>query len=644
MRRRICVLVFLVLTALSSLLGSCSPTEGAVASTIIPVTLARLRSAMAYDTLANLEQVEVPQRDLIELAQRLRKVGEIPLTVRDAPYTYQVGDQEQFWALNLDTKEHFRVTAVLQHITPHLYVWVEEGAEVDLEALRASAERFEAGTYPTTRRYFGDEWSPGVDGDVHLNILHARALGGSTAGYFSSADEFSRLAHPYSNEREMFYANLDVITVGSDYYDGVLAHEFQHMIHWQLDRNEELWLNEGLSKLAAYLNGYNPGSSGWSFLARPDVQLNTFSYADEDSSAHYGAAYLFARYFLDRFGEEATRALVAHTADGPAGIDGVLGQLGETLDFETLFADWAAALYLNNAALRDGRYGFQSLDIDRPALAAEFSSYPAEVAGATVHQFASDYLRLTGTEPVTVAFTGTQQVPLINTTAHSGAFLWWSNRGDDIDTTLTRSFDFTELTTVTLDYWLWYDIEEDWDYAYLEVSSDGGRTWDTIQTAHTRQENPAGNNYGHGYTGTSGDEDTPQWIREQVDLGPYAGQSVLIRFEYITDGAIHHAGLALDDFSIPELGYQDGFEARDPSWEAAGFVRHNNVLPQRFIVELIELGAKPRVRRLPLNDLGNARWRIPLSYERDEAILVISGVTPLTLETASYTLQVLPGG
>ena len=641
MYRKISVLFLPVAIAVLGLLSSCSLEEG-TGDLIVPILLAKVRSSMATDTLARLEEVEVPQRDPIGLAQRLRKAGEIPLIVREVPYTIQVGDQELFWALNLDTNEYIQVTAVLQHITPRLYVWVEEGAEVDLEALRASAERFETDTYPTTRRYFGDEWSPGVDGDVHLNILHARGLGGGTAAYFSSADEFSRLAHPYSNEREMFYANLDVVTLGSSYYDGVLAHEFQHMIHWQLDRNEELWLNEGFSKLATYVNGYDPGSSEGFFLARPDLQLNAFSYGDEDSNAHYGAAYLFALYFLDRFGEEATRALVAHAANGPAGIDSVLDQLGENLDFETLFADWAAALYLDNPGLRDGRYGFRSVDLDRPALAAEFTSYPVEVTDATVHQFASDYIRLAGTEPVTVIFTGTQGVSLIGTSPHGGASLWWSNRGDDIDTTLTCSFDFTGLRTVTLDYWLWYDIEEDWDYAYLEVSSDDGRTWDTVQTAHTSEENPAGNNYGHGYTGRSGGANTPQWIHEQVDLGAYAGRSVLIRFEYITDGAIHHSGLALDDFSIPELAYQDGFEAHDPAWEGAGFVRSNNMLPQRFALQLIELGPKPRVRELPLNELGHGRWRVPLNREMDEAILIISGVTPVTLEIASYAFQVVP--
>jgi hypothetical protein len=173
-------------------------------------------------------------------------------------------------------------------------------------------------------------------------------------------------------------------------------------------------------------------------------------------------------------------------------------------------------------------------------------------------------------------------------------------------------------------------------------TADGGRTWDTIQTPHTTEEDPAGNNYGNGYTGMSGDGSNPQWIHEQVNLGAYAGQPVLLRFEYITDGAIHGAGLVLDDVSILELDYRDGFEIDDPAWEAAGFVRTDNVLPQEYVIQLIELGNKPRVRHLPLNTQGQARWHVPLDDETGEAILVVSAVTPVTLESASYAYQVVP--
>ena len=291
-----------------------------------PEIVTQAPAANAHKMLNILEKIEIPQSDLAAQAQRLTNVGEIPEVVRDAPYDYQLGDQEDFWASNTDSNENFELTAVLKYITPHLYVWVEEGAEINLEAVKASADRFEAQTYPTNRRYFGSEWSPGVDSDVHLNILHAHNLGDTVGGYYSSADEFSQLAHPYSNEREMFYVNLDTMTVGGDYYDGLLAHEFQHMIHWHSDRNEDLWLNEGMSELAAFLNGFDPGSAEYEFLAQPDLQLNDFDY--DVGSAHYGAAYLFCLYFLERFGEEANQALIANPANGARGLNAVLEESG----------------------------------------------------------------------------------------------------------------------------------------------------------------------------------------------------------------------------------------------------------------------------------------------------------------------------
>ena len=603
-----------------------------------PEIVSEAPAASAHRMLSILQETELPQSDLAAQAQRLAKVGDIPEVVRDTPYDYQLGDREDFWASNTDTNENFELTAVLEYVTPHLYIWVEEGATVDLEALKASADRFEAQTYPTNRRYFGDEWSPGVDSDVHLNILHARNLGDTVGGYYSSADEFSQLAHPYSNECEMFYVNLDTTTVGGDYYDGLLAHEFQHMIHWRSDRNEDLWLNEGMSELAAFLNGFDPGSAEYEFLAQPDLQLNDFDY--DVGSAHYGASYLFCLYFLERFGDEATQALIANPANGARGIDAVLEEMGESIRFEELFADWAAAVYLDRPELGDGRYGFQSLDPPLPELAADYYEMPAGALQASVHQFGSDYIQLQGNSPITLTFTGAQQVKLLGTDPHDGQSMMWSNRGDDIATHLTRAFDLSGLETATLDYQVWYDIEEDWDYAYVEVSTDDGLTWDILPTPHTSDSNPTGNSYGAGYTGVSGGNSSPAWIHEQVDLSDYAGEQILLRFEYITDGAIHKAGLALDALSIPELNFDDSFESEDPTWEAAGFVRSSNVLPQEFILQLLELGDKPRIQRLWLDSEGQETWSIPLSNEMNKAVLIVSGATPVTLELARYTYRI----
>ena len=55
---------------------------------------------------------------------------------------------------------------------------------------------------------------------------------------------------------------------------------------------------------------------------------------DEKPAAHRGAAYLFATYFHERFGDEGTRALTAQPLNGTAGFDAALAELGADLTFE----------------------------------------------------------------------------------------------------------------------------------------------------------------------------------------------------------------------------------------------------------------------------------------------------------------------
>ena len=85
-------------------------------------------------------------------------------------------------------------------------------------------------------------------------------------------------------------------------------------------------------------------------------------------------------------------------------------------------------------------------------------------------------------------------------------------------------------------------------------------------------------------------------MRESADLSPYSGQEVLVRFEYITDDAIHGRGLCLDSFAIPVLGWQDDTESPG-DWDAQGFVRVNHRIPQDYLVQVIRQPASgpPRV-------------------------------------------------
>jgi hypothetical protein len=453
---------------------------------------------------------------------------------------------------------------------------------------------------------------------------------------------------------------------GNDYFDGILAHEFQHMIHWAQDRNEDSWVNEGLSELAAHVNGYDVGGSDIAFSFQPDTQLNAWAELEE-SGPHYGASYLFMAYFLDRYGEEAVQQLVAEPANGIDGFNAVLARLPSTQDFHDLFADWVVANYLDEIrpTVSGSPFRYPNLQLEPMQHAAEHEAYPVHER-ASVHQYAADYIWLEGEGDLTVEFTGSLTVPLVGNRTRSGLYQWWSNRGDDGDATLTRAFDLTHLTSATLQAWMWYDLEEDWDYAYVAVSTDGGDTWDLLANEDTTTTNPSGNSYGPAFTGRSSAggidssvraerrnssatyggqmldaEQQAEWSLQRFDLTPYVGGPVLIRFEVITDEVLSQPGLCLDDISIPELGYHDNVENGAAGWEAQGWLRVADRIPQQFVVQLVTLGDEPRVQRMVLEDA--MRGQIPvhgLDRGAGQAVLIVSAMAPATTEKAVYSYQI----
>jgi len=600
------------------------------------------------DTLETLENTIVPINDLLDLAQRLEGKEGIPLTM-DAPTTaYQVGDTEIFWVTNVDTNENTEIEAVLRYATEHAYFWIEDRISYDEGDLSALAETFENEIYTTNRAFFGSEWSPGIDGDPHLYIIFAGDLGYSLAGYFSSVDEYHPLAHEYSNAHETFMLNADNLGLDEEFAYGVLAHEFQHMIHWYQDRNESTWLNEGFSELAMLLNGYTTGGSDYSFSGNPDLQLNDWPSDFSDTSPHYGAAFLFVTYFLDRFGENATQALIGHPANGMTSVDAVLTDLeisdpqtGEELNADDIFIDWAVTNYLQDEMANDGRFIYHNYASAPKVDETEtFRSCESGMITRDVHQYGADYVRITCDGDYTLTFEGSIQTGVLPENAYSGHYAFWSNKGDESDMTLTRSFDFRDQDgPLTLSFWTWYDLEEDYDYLYLEASTDG-ENWEILMTPSGTSYDPSGNSHGWGYNGLSGGDGS--WIQEEIDLSAYAGQEVQIRFEYVTDAAVNGEGLLLDDIAISEIGYFNDFESDSGDWKAAGFVRIQNVLPQTYRLALISKGSKTIVETIPLSPDNTVEIPISIGGDVDEVVLVVTGTTRYTRQPAAYRFEFGP--
>ncbi len=614
-------------------------------------TLLPLPPGTGSETAQRLAEAIIPPRDLVEIAGRLYYDGTPPPRTAppdDRPYT--VGRKDRFWITDPALDRQREITAVLRLITPHLYMYVEEGADYDHDSLEEAARVFEEEIYPTNRDALGSEWSPGVDGDPHLVILHAYFEG--AAGYFSSQDEVPVQVNASSNQHEMFYMNLDAFgDIGEPFYLSTLAHEFQHMIHWYQDPRSDAWVDEGMAQMAEDLNGYDADDIAWAFLFTPDLQLTTWTDEEDETLAHYAASYLWFRYFTDRMGTlEVLRQVLDPTVSDIPAIEAILEEKGYRpvipglRPFDAFFADWAVTNYLNDPSFADGRYAY-SVDLDGDTAWADNWAFilPWETS-ETVFPYATDYIEVEALEHGTlqVIFDGQEAIPLLDTSPYSGEHFWWSNRADLSDTHLTRAFDLRGVDQATLRCRLWYDIEDDYDYAYIMVSTDGGRTWDLLEGPSMTDTNPNGNNLGYGYTGASGGSDPPVWIEEEVDLSPYAGQEILLRFEMVTDDALNTSGLAVDDIEIPAIGFFDDAE-QEEGWEAAGFVWVDNWVPVNYAVQIITLDDNDRplsLQYIPLDESRHGELEVA-GYGSDlvKAVLVISAFAPATTEPAPYELR-----
>ena len=596
-------------------------------------------SSNAKNTLELLDSSHVPENDLFELAERLLGQQDIPLVLDTPPVAYQLGDAETFWATEMESNENFEIDARLEYITPHAYFWIEQGLSFENDALAKLADTFENEIYPQTRAVFGNEWSPGIDNDVHLYILYGRGMGSNIAGYFSSRDSVHVRAYKYSNMHEMFFFNADTVELDDEYTFGVLAHEFQHMIQWNVDRNESTWMNEGLSELSTYLNGYDAGGFDLLFMLNPDRQLTYWPDDPNATSASYGASFLFMDYFYSRFGENLTKQLVANNENGLESIDLVLAEAGLPENADDLFQDWVITNYLHDGSVGDGRYTYDNYPNAPAAKDTEtIDDCDGSLLQRAVHQYGTDYISLTCPGIVQLMFEGSTEVGVLPVDAHSGEQMWWSNKGDESDMTLTHQFDLTGVTgDVLLEYWAWYDIEKDYDYLYVETSLDG-ETWEIVTTPRGSDKDPSGNSYGWAYNGES-----EGWVQEQVDLGRFAGQKVWVRFEYITDAAVNGEGFALDDMQLTAIGYEQDFETGDGGWEAAGFVRVSNNIPQTYAITLVTItGDDTTVERLELDDMNRWRGNVEIGSDVEKMVLMVSGLARFTNQPVGYNLILTP--
>ena len=213
---------------------------------------------------------------------------------------------------------------------------------------------------------------PDVDHDPRIYILVVKLDKPGLLGFFDrgiAADPDPAL------RRDLIFLNSTVVTSNQYAAGGTLAHELQHLIHWGHDRDEETWLDEGLSGYAELISGYPEIDPNMvpEFLSAPGINVTEW-----DARAYsYGSTYLCVAFLAERFGIGLMADLVSEPRNGIDGVDAALA--GFQQDFRTAWRSWTAANY----AAADVAYGYDAIR-GRRATALVAPRLPFERVGGSV--------------------------------------------------------------------------------------------------------------------------------------------------------------------------------------------------------------------------------------------------------------------
>jgi len=388
-------------------------------------------------------------------------------------------------------------------------------------------------------------------------------------------------------------------------YESIIAHEYQHLIHDDYNSLDDTWMNEACSMYAEPLCGY-PIDYGAirRFLFTPDNSLTGWGdQGDRNILADYGAVFLWAMYLGDHYGGDAffNRFVQA----GIAGVDGVnaaLDYFGYEEDFIDVYHDWRIA---NLLQLDHGKYGYKTLDLNPD------TNPDLDGTGLTVHEmhggkipwtsaskkfkntfsldgddtgisdvwaFGTDYITFSNLKRLNFFLFNGDDIGFVPGWEFDEVESEWYSGARDLTDTLIFGAAYVDGADPTLTMTTYWDIEDYWDFGFVQVSTDNGATWTSLENEYTTSlhdpsahpdvlENLPGLTGWSAYWtdpwfGNETMEDPTLWddyITMDFDLTPYAGQDVLIGLRYVTDWATLYEGWFVDD-TVTVSGVKVEFE------------------------------------------------------------------------------------
>ncbi|MGE5251486.1 MAG: peptidase M6 [Bacteroidota bacterium] len=345
-------------------------------------------------------------------------------------------------------------------------------------------------------------------------------------------------------------------------YEGIFAHEYQHLLHDDYDSDEETFINEGMADLAMVLTGYGESVTGH-LEDTADLPENSLvvwgDQGDLEILADYGNAFLFQYYLMEKFSPPFIQALFHNPLNGISGVNDTLAMFGSSMDFGDVFHNWAVAKLIDSKTPNDGYYQFKGLDF-KLNIGTPDAPNPEAFSTPGAPPWGTDYIWIQG-DPKNVAkltFNGLDYSMFPTAWTVDNGMLW-SGTGDLLDNWAI----FETVGGGTLKFDTIWDLEDYWDFGFVQVSTDGGYTWvslyDNEGYATTDHDPNAHPKVIANLPGLTSYITTP--VTLTYDLSAYAGQNILVAFRLVTDWATYYGGWWIDNVYVDDTLISDGTDA-----------------------------------------------------------------------------------
>ena len=312
----------------------------------------------------------------------------------------------------------------LEYSGLHSDIYVASSESVSNDLLEDLADLFDTDIYPTAVDWFHPDNPPD---SIEFRIYDFGDGENGVGGYF--------IRSPFHSD-DLYLDSQDLGVV-----DEIVAHEFQHLLHYDIDPDESTWLDEGMADLSIRVTlGPSTPALQSHITALEILPDNDLLEWDEGTApnyyetiADYGMAYSYVSYLADHFGgKETISEIVKNDLRSLASIDEVLNDRGYDSNSWDVHLGVKGANLVDDPSYGGGLYENGLVDIGIDTMESNTPEYPATILRSVESRYAGYYHKFTD------AISGLSVVQKSSGPVHttllgveSGSVIWSKNISTD---------------------------------------------------------------------------------------------------------------------------------------------------------------------------------------------------------------------